>query len=91
MYFIIMMSIVIYYIVFMISMFIIYFFNVKGHAAEERDVNSAESPTQTGLKARCAQCPRKSDRKTKAVCVDCKTHICTSHSVTLCTTWYPEV
>ena len=61
------------------------------HAAEERDVNSAESPTQTGLKATCAQCPRKSDRKTKAVCVDCKTHICTSHSVTLCTTCYPEV
>ena len=63
----------------------------KGHAAEERDVNSAESPIQTGLKARCAQCPRKSDRKTKAVCVDCKTHICTSHSVTLCTTCYPKV
>ena len=63
----------------------------EDHAAEERDVNSAESPTQTGLKARCAQCPRKSDRKTKAVCVDCKTHICTSHSVTLCTTCYPEV
>ena len=63
----------------------------EDHVAEERDVNSAESPTQTGLKARCAQRHRKSDRKTKAVCVDYKTHICTSHSVTLCTTCYPEV
>ena len=63
----------------------------EGYAAEERDINSAEIPTQTGLKARCVQCPRKSNRKTKAVCVDCKTHIYTSHSVTLCTTCYPEV
>ena len=31
----------------------------EGHAAEERNVNFAESPTQTGLKARCAQCPWK--------------------------------
>lgn len=63
----------------------------EGHAAEERDVNSADTPTQTGLKARCARCPRKSDRKTKTVCVVCKTHVCTSHSVTLCTVCYPKV
>ena len=41
------------------------------HTAEERDVHAAETPTV--LKARCAQCPRKSDRKTKTVCVVCKT------------------
>lgn len=62
-----------------------------GIKPEEFEAEENDAQTAIVRKGRCVQCPRKLDRKTKTVCAICKTNICKSHTVTLCTNCYPKI
>ena len=66
---------------------------IESCGIEPEEFEAEENDAQTAIvrKGRCVQCPRKLDRKTKTVCAICKTNICKSHTVTLCTNCNPKI